>query len=377
MRADVTEKFGYTEIIDWQEWMGDSVLTVKEVEAGCGACGNNAVSEPVLYDVASLASCDGLFEPDFLYVRPPVEKFKVRHVKGTAYIDFRLGDAGVLPDYRDNSFELGKITDVLASVRDDRDTEIKSLVMTGYASPDGPFARNENLAGRRVESLRQYLSDLFPFILDHVSCMSVAEDWDGLYAHVRDSGLEDREGILEIIAGDENPDVRENRIRKEYPVQFQYMRTRFYPLLRRTEYSVEYSVRSYGDVSEIAAMMETAPQKLSLHELFLLAASLDTESDEFKEVFEVAVRMFPDDPAANLNAANTAMGRKDFRNAARYLEKAGDSPEAVYAKGIHAALTGSYDAAVELFREAADSGIDKAAAALEQLGGMKIGQYNI
>ena len=76
-----------------------------------------------------------------------------------------------------------------------------------------------------------------------------------------------------------------------------------------------------------------------------LAQTLPADSEDFREVFEVAVRLYPDDPVANLNAAFTAMRFGDLGNAGRYLAKAGDSTSAVYARGIFAAMQGDYEAA--------------------------------
>mgnify|MGYP000703662735 FL=1 len=77
--------------------------------------------------------------------------------------------------------------------------------------------------------------------------------------------------------------------------------------------------------------MQTQPQKLSLNEFYLVAQTYEPGSVEFNDVFETAVRMYPNDEIANLNAANSAMQRKDVENAKRYLQKGGDSPEALYA----------------------------------------------
>ncbi len=53
--------------------------------------------------------------------------------------------------------------------------------------------------------------------------------------------------------------------------------------------------------------MAERPNELSLEEFYLLAQSYPAGSKEFDEVFDIAVRMFPNDPVANLNAANAAM----------------------------------------------------------------------
>ena len=69
---------------------------------------------------------------------------------------------------------------------------------------------------------------------------------------------------------------------------------------------------------------------------------LQPGSPLFNEVFETAARVYPDDPAANLNAANAAIAARSYFNAAAYLAKAGNSPEAEYARAVLAALTGDY-----------------------------------
>ena len=54
-----------------------------------------------------------------------------------------------------------------------------------------------------------------------------------------------------------------------------------------------------------------------------MANSYEIGSDEYNNVFDIAVRMFPNDPVANLNAANIAMGAGDYASAKNYLAKGG------------------------------------------------------
>lgn len=120
-----------------------------------------------------------------------------------------------------------------------------------------------------------------------------------------------------------------------------------YPGLRHSDYDVNYTIRSYTDPKEIIAMMRTAPQNLSLQEFFVAAQSQEPGSDLYNEAFEIAVRMYPDDAIANLNAACSAMQRNDLKSAERYLTKAGDSDEAQYARAILAAKQGAKEEAVK------------------------------
>ena len=84
-------------------------------------------------------------------------------------------------------------------------------------------------------------------------------------------------------------------------------------------------------------------------------------------MFETAVRMFPDDPVANLNAANAAMRHDDLDAAAGYLDKAGDSAEAFYARGALAIRTKDYAAAVRHMKRADAMGLREAEAILAEL----------
>ena len=84
-------------------------------------------------------------------------------------------------------------------------------------------------------------------------------------------------------------------------------------------------------------------------------------------VFDIAVRMFPNDPVANLNAANIAMGKGDYASAKNYLAKAGNAPEAVHAKGVLSMLTGDLTEAESILKQAQDMGVKAAAINLEEL----------
>ena len=61
--------------------------------------------------------------------------------------------------------------------------------------------------------------------------------------------------------------------------------------------------------------------------------------------------MYPTDEVANLNAANSAMGRNDLLSAEKYLAKAGKTAEVTYAKGVLAGLKGDYAAAAQFFSQ--------------------------
>ena len=81
--------------------------------------------------------------------------------------------------------------------------------------------------------------------------------------------------------------------------------------------------------------------------------------------------MYPKDPTANLNAAISEMQNGDYKSAEPHLNKAGDSPEAIYARGVYAGLTKDYDKALTLLNKAKELGVSEAEDAIAQIEEIK------
>ncbi len=365
-RSEVTA-MDYRAVVPYESWMNESKLVMDERECGC--CSDTLAQNRDT--LVTLNFAPKVFRPQFVYIPPKAEMVKMREMKGSAYIDFPVNRTEIHENYRSNYTELQKIRNTIDVVRNDADTRITSVFIKGYASPEGAFANNVRLAKGRTQTLKEYVRKQYAFPDTLLTTDFEAEDWSGLERYVAASGLSEKEGILALIGSDLEPDVKERKIKQMYPADYAYLYRHVYPGLRHSDYVVEYEVRAYTDVEEVKRLLRTQPQKLSLQEMYVAAQDMVPGSDEYNETFEIAVRMFPDDSVANLNAANTAMGLGDLKNAARYLEKAGDSAEAVYARAIYAALNNDYDTAARLFADARQRGIAQAADALKQLQEMK------
>lgn len=352
----------YRATVPYSDWMGRAVLSISGLTGGC--CG-----EPISEDGTVLRNLDLIqktFVPKFIYVRPKPEP-KVRTVSGTAYIDFPVNMTGIYEDYRGNREELGKIVKTIDAIKEDRDAMITSVSIKGHASPEGPYDNNVRLAKERTATLKEYVRALYEFPDTLVRTGYVPEDWEGLEKAVACSGLANRDRILEIIRGSLAPDAKDWKIKSTYPEDYASILKDIFPALRHSDYRVEYRICDYTDTVEIVKLLKTAPQKLSLNEMYIAACTMETGSDEYNEVFETAVRMYPDDETANLNAANSSMGNGDMKHAERYLGKAGDSLEADYARGVFAAMEKDYTTAYGLFSRLLSEGFGDAKEALEQI----------
>lgn len=315
-----------------------------------------------------------VFVPHFVYVSPQAETRKTRHEKGAAYVDFPVNKTGIYPAYRNNRSELAKIENTINRIKGDADVSINNITIKGYASPEGSYANNSRLAEARTRSLVDYLKKEYPLDSSLFQLDYEPEDWEGLRAYVIKGSLPEKDALLGLIDSGLEADAKERRLRTEYPEAYRTLLRDCFPALRHSDYVVAYTVRGF-DVEEARKLIWKEPQKLSLQEMYAVAQTYGTGSKEYNEVFETAVRLFPDDEAANLNAANSAMQRNELDRAENYLKRAGDSGEALVARGILAYMKNDLEKAESYFRQAQQRGVKEADSNLDSLLRVKANKY--
>ncbi len=355
----------YSASLPLENWMRNATLRIDAVQRGC--C-ESYISQN-FNDIARTHRM--AYTPVFNYIQPVAETVKTFELCGSAFINFPVNKTELYPDYMRNPVELAKITGTIDSVKGDPDVTITSIFIKGFASPEGPYDINENLAKERTATLKAYVENLYRFKPGFIKSDFMAENWPGLREYVENSSLANRQGLLDIIDSNLPYDERESKIKQDYPSEYTMLLTTVYPTLRRSDYVINYTVRSYTSLEDILRVLKTNHQKLSKEEFYRAAQSMEQGSDEYNEVFETAVRMYPDDEICNLNAANTAMRQGRFGQAARYLEKSGDTPAAIYARGVLAALQKDYAEAEKYFMQAARLKVADAPAALESVRRLK------
>lgn len=358
----------YKMTIPWEEWMRDAKFVLAQDLCGCG---NETPGAPLLIANRILQKPDKRYEPaqTFAYVTPEVETRKERAEVGTAFLDFQVGRYNILPNFRNNATELGKIRSTIETVVNDQYITPDGIELKGFASPEGSYASNANLAKNRTEALRNYIMGQYrQYKADFFTLNSEPEDWAGFKAKVEaDQNVPSRAGVLDIINSSDEADAKERKLRAlDGGAAYKYVLAEHFPALRRTEYKINYTVRGFS-VEEGREIIKTRPQHLSLNEMFAVANTYQPGSREYNDVFEVAVRMFPSDPVANLNAANIAISKKDYAAARRYLASAGNSAQADNARGVLALAEGNLDEAESLLKKAQNGGVREAAANLEEL----------
>ena len=368
MRAnDSRDVVNFSQSVPYDNWMNGSTLILKRTDYGCAGCKSTVeyASEPLANYMAVV------YEPEFVFQAAVAEEVKTRELAGRAYVDFPVNLTTIYPNYRNNAVELGKITATIDSVRNDKDVTVKSLSIKGFASPEGPYDNNIRLAKGRTEALKNYIQQLYSFPYNFIETSYEPEDWEGLREYMVNSSLPNKYAILSIIDSQMEPDPKNRKIQVDYPEQYQFLLQTVYPALRHSDYRIEYTIRGFSDLAEIAEIMRTQPSKLSLNEMYLLAATLVPGSPEYNEVMETAVKMYPSDEVAILNAATAAMQRNDLIQAERYLSRAGNDADSFYARGVLEGLRKDYTKALYYMEQAAAKGHPSAAGEIEKLNLVK------
>lgn len=355
---NLTQQVGYQVSVPYRKWMDHASLVVAEDTCQCGEVskGNSIL----------LAQADLVFTPRLTYISPQAETRKARALSGEAYLDFPVNKTVIYPEYRRNTAELAKIRATIDTIRTDKDFSITRISLKGYASPEGRYAANVRLSEGRTDALKDYLMGEYGFEASLFRTNAGAENWEGLRKYVAQSGLADKEAILAIIDSEEEPDAKEQRIRREHAASYRILLQDCYPALRRTDYTVDYVIRGFN-VEEAKEVIKTRPQNLSLQEMFAVAQTYQPGSEEFNHVFDVAVRLYPADPIANLNAANALLERKEAAQALKFLDKAGDTPQADNARGVAMILLERYDEAERYLHRAAQAGVSEASENLKYI----------
>ena len=310
------------------------------------------VSAPVIYEPVLRAS----------FIVPEAEAVKSRAEVGRAYLDFVVNRAEIVPDFRNNAVELQKIYASIESVRSNPDATITGIGITGYASPEGRFKANESLSERRAEALRNHIGATYGLPNSLFAVWGGGEDWAMLDSLVIASTLAEKRQLIEVIRSGGDADVREGRLKAVAGgVPYRQILTDYYPDLRRSDYRIGYTVIPFT-VEQGKQVMKTRPGTLSLNEMFLIANTYAPGSDAFNGVFETAVRVFPESDVANLNAAASALERKEAASAERYLARVREHTSEYWNNmGLLRWLQGDKDAAAAAFARAGAVGVKNAA----------------
>ncbi len=352
----------YQASVTYEPWMRDAELFLEQNWCGC----DNRQEENYASLLAGIPTfIDESYVPRTrgVYQVPEQEIVKNRFKESSAFVDFPVNRTELHPDYMNNPKELALIR---ASIEDADMQEVSAIRIHGFASPEGGYANNARLAQGRAETLRKYIMDKYNYPMSLFQVTSTPENWEGFRKQLVDSDLAEKDRILAIVDSQAAEDAKEQQL-KQFGATYTMIVRDWFPKLRRSDYRINYIAAPFT-AEEARRVAVDRPQNLSLYEFYQAAQLAGRGTDEYNYLIETAVRMFPDDPVANLNAASMELERGNVAAARRYMQKApANTSAALNNMGSIALLEGNYDQAEEYLERARNAGVSEATHNINEL----------
>ena len=261
-----------------------------------------------------------------------------------------------------------RMRNALQDIRREAGTKLVKVKITGYGAPVGNLQKNEVDALVRSLKLKDYLRENRLTAGTPLEVTWISEDWDSIAALVKQSDMMFREATLDLIG---NVDIDKGRERMLMRLAdgkpYKYLAEKIFPEVMRVDYRIEYT-RQPLDAAESLRLFRTGERRaLRLNEFFTVAGSYPQGSTEYNDVLDLAARLFPDSPEANINAAAVALTKGETAKARRYLERFATLPMAYNNMGILCLQEGNRDKAEVYLTMAAAAGVKQADKALKEL----------
>lgn len=204
---------------------------------------------------------------------------------------------------------------------DQKGLQLDGIEVSAYASPDGAFDFNKELAEKREGTSTDYLkSELKKIDLEaDIDGKYTAEDWDGFKELVEQSNLQDKDVILRVLSMYQDPEERETQIRN-ISAAYKELADEILPELRRARLTLSYNIIGRTD-DEIQAQYKADASKLSVEEM-LYAATLTDDAAQKKDIYTKTTQLYPSDYRAYNNLAILALQDGDLNAAKNYLDQA-------------------------------------------------------
>jgi len=349
--------------VPYQENLHSASLILREELKGCNCDSLDGGQYTVLSPVLPVP-----FVADYKlsYITPEAEPVKQRSETYSAHLNFVVARYELLRDFKDNERVLNEVDMIINEIRNDKNLTVTNFTITGYASPEGNPQSNMTLSENRAKSFVSYLRDKYNISPSTIVTNWTGEDWHGLRKAVEESNVMDKEQILNILDNETNVMTRKNKLHQLSGGETYRMLLRdYYPPLRRNEYTISYVARNFS-IDEAKELIKTKPQHLSLNEMFLVANTYPKDSKEFKDVFDIAARIYPDDPVNQINTGALEIESGNIDGAITRLEKI-DRAEAWNNLGIAYSRKKDYNRAEEYFNKASSAGFAPATLNRDQL----------
>ena len=182
-----------------------------------------------------------------------VRRYMIHNQSDAGYtVRYQINLAQLAPALDNNSHQLDRLGGFVDQLMRDTLMHVKRVTLTGYSSPDGPVAFNEQLAAKRARDFKNYVDRKYNFSQHYdVTLNSVAEDWEMCRALVAQSDIPNKQAVLDVIDSSRAVEAKEQAL-KQMPAAWNYMKKNILPPLRRVELAIDYGE---GNIVEVRTLL--------------------------------------------------------------------------------------------------------------------------
>ncbi len=222
--------------------------------------------------------------------------------------------------------EIDSFLNQLSQIKNNPDVNLEKFAIASYASPDGPIDLNHDLVQGRGKTATDFMDKKFrkKDFADFISKDKIVrettpdEDWEGFKELVQKSDIQDKDVILRVLSMYNDPNVREQEIKKMAAV-YEELKKDILPKLRRAEIIATYQERE-KTVEELIDLGKNNPDKLSQQELFFAAQSANGADKE--AIYKNYINKYNSDWKAYNNLAVYYITENRLDEAEAQLQKA-------------------------------------------------------
>ncbi|MBB78244.1 MAG: hypothetical protein CL844_04510 [Crocinitomicaceae bacterium] len=222
---------------------------------------------------------------------------------------------------------------------------LKSIDLTGFASPEGEEDKNNSLSIDRAESAKKSIIGIAKRLKMDATQLRFnekgsGEDYSGFKKELSDDNKmneDDKNLVLRVLETISNGDERERAMR-DMGKTFSYLDKKIFPQLRRTEITANYDQTGFSD-EELMALSNSNPDTLNIEEL-LFTATLYTDLNEQLRVYKIAESKFLNDYRPSNNVGAVLYMQNKLSEAKNQFEKANSIQDNSISKNNIAAILG-------------------------------------
>ena len=254
----------------------------------------------------------------------PQPEMQLRDTKGDVNLTFPVNKSQLNLNDGNNREEMNRLIARLRAVENDPNARLKSFSIAGTASPEGNYAKNEQLAQQRMSSamelVLQELNESTRRQLE-IGTKASVETWDRVVALLRADGKTQEADAIQAVI-DKYPDDpnRQSRGVVALPFYRPLITEQYLPQLRRVSYELLFSQYRYLTDDEIKELYRENSGDLTRNEFWRLYNMADSKAER-EAICRRALEVYPKFlvAATDLAAMLIEQGKPDAELLVPYL----------------------------------------------------------